>query len=289
MSSAGDVNGDGFDDLVIGVEYADGATNAKGGAGDSYLIFGKADWSTTQTIDFGNSRFSRIVIFGAEGGDQSGSSARSAGDINGDGYDDLAIGAILADGVGNGRISGGETYVLFGKADWTGVTTIDLATLNVSTGITILGADGADQSGISVSSAATSTATVSTTWRSEPVFAGGAGNGKPSAGDSYIVYGKASWTATPTVDLANLGTAGITIFGADGNDNSGGSISGGGDLNGDGFDDLVIGAKKCRCRVQSQEPIRRCVRCFRWSYASPDDRSSQPRQRCAGHFRPGRG
>ncbi len=45
------------------------------------------------------------------------------------------------------------------------------------------------------------------------------------------------------IDLAHLGTAGVTIFGADSNDTSGVSVSNAGDVNGDGFDDLLIGAR----------------------------------------------
>lgn len=64
--------------------------------------------------------------------------------------------------------------------------------------------------------------------------------GNANAGDSYVIFGGSSLSAT--IDLANLGSAGITIFGADFEDHSGSSVSSAGDVNGDGFGDLLIGA-----------------------------------------------
>jgi hypothetical protein len=57
---------------------------------------------------------------------------------------------------------------------------------------------------------------------------------------SYVIFGGASLPAS--IDLANLGNAGITILGADANDRSGRSVSSGGEVNGDGFDVNIIGA-----------------------------------------------
>ena len=57
-----------------------------------------------------------MTVFGADADDYSGATVSGAGDVNGDGYDDLLIGAFGADGLGNNRPSAGETYVIFGKA-----------------------------------------------------------------------------------------------------------------------------------------------------------------------------
>ena len=63
-------------------------------------------------------------IFGADAGDASGCSVSSAGDVNGDGFDDLIVGARLADAAGNAKTDAGESYVIFGQAS--GFADIDL-------------------------------------------------------------------------------------------------------------------------------------------------------------------
>ena len=65
--------------------------------------------------------------------------------------------------------------------------------------------------------------------------------GNSGAGESYLVFGKATTTA---VDLENLGSGGFRIDGIDAGDNSGWSVSGAGDVNGDGLADLIIGAHR---------------------------------------------
>lgn len=80
LSSAGDVNGDGFDDVLIGAFFADAASNAKLSAGDSYLIFGGV--LLPPTIDLANLGTAGVIIHGAEGIDLSGRSVSSAGDVS---------------------------------------------------------------------------------------------------------------------------------------------------------------------------------------------------------------
>ncbi len=115
VSGAGDVNGDGFDDVAITASYANGLGNASNRAGESYIVFGQP--TPLATIDLallgtpgGPAGF---TIIGGDEQDFSGISIHGAGDVNGDGFDDLIIGAVYADGPANQRNLAGESYVIF--------------------------------------------------------------------------------------------------------------------------------------------------------------------------------
>ena len=124
VSAAGDVNGDGFDDFIIGAYFNDaGGTDA----GAAYVIFGKADG--LGSFDLGNLQPSQgFKIQGDEAGDWAGSSVSAAGDVNGDGFDDIVIGAAYY----GYYASTAHAYVIFGKAS--GFGTIDLTGLAASSG-----------------------------------------------------------------------------------------------------------------------------------------------------------
>ncbi len=237
VSGAGDVNGDGFDDVMIAADQGGGSGNGEQFAGETYVIFGQA--SLPPTIELASLGSAGITIFGADAGDQSGYSVSSAGDVNGDGFDDMLIGAFAAAGSGNAKTFAGESYVVFGKASLP--ATIDLGSLG-SAGVTIFGADAGDNSGASVSSAGDVNGDGFGDLVIGAISSSGAGNAEPNAGETYVIFGKASLPTT--INLATLGSAGITIFGADTFDFSGISVSNAGDVNGDGFDDLLIGANR---------------------------------------------
>jgi len=226
VSGAGDVNGDGLADLIVGANGADpGGDNS---AGESYVVFGKA---STTPVDLANLGTGGFRIDGIDAGDLSGYSVSGGGDVNGDGLADLIVGALGADPGGNGFA--GESYVVFGKA---GSASVDLASLGAG-GFSINGIDGWDQSGLAVAGAGD----VNGDGLADLVVGAPFANpgGDDNAGESYVVFGKAS---TTTVDLANLGAGGFRINGIDGSDFSGISVSGTGDVNGDGLADLIVGA-----------------------------------------------
>jgi hypothetical protein len=93
VSSAGDVNGDGFDDLIVGADV--GADPNGSNSGSSYVVFGKsggfAATINLSTLDGTNG----FRLDGVAANDRSGRSVSSAGDVNGDGFDDLIVGAYL--------------------------------------------------------------------------------------------------------------------------------------------------------------------------------------------------
>ena len=107
LLAVGDFNGDGRDDILVGSEAADGPGNSRNLGGEAYVIFGAP--TLGGTIDLLTSE-EGIVIYGGNEGDHLGSAA--AGDVNGDGNDEVLVAAPYADGVGEARLSCGEAYVI---------------------------------------------------------------------------------------------------------------------------------------------------------------------------------
>ena len=242
--TSGDINNDGYNDIIIGASNAD---SNGAGSGSTYVIFGNEDGLNADielsSIANGDGR-AGFRLDGERGRDISGRSV-STGDINNDGHDDLVIGAQWADP--NGHLSG-STYVVFGKAASNFTSgTIDLATIvasNGSSGFRIDGEREGDWSGFSVSAAGD----INNDGYDDIII--GAINASPNGSDSgstYVVFGKAAGDFNSgTIDLATIvasnGRDGFRIDGERTDDSSGYSVASAGDFNGDGYDDIIIGA-----------------------------------------------
>jgi hypothetical protein len=229
VDSAGDVNGDGFDDLIIGAGLA-GPGQARLGA--SYVVFGRADGfdGVLELSDLDGSN--GFQISGEKRKDYSGTSVSSAGDLNGDGFDDVLVGAFGADPNG---FSSGSAYVVFGS-DEDFAPELPLSVLDGTNGFQINGKQPDDDLGQSVASAGD----VNGDGFDDLIIAGF--TALLGAGASYVVFGHAGGFAE-TLDVSSLdGINGFQILGEDAGDGSGGSVASAGDVNGDGFGDLIIGA-----------------------------------------------
>jgi hypothetical protein len=218
VAGAGDVNGDGRADVVVG------AGNV------AYVVFGKASMTNVSLGNLGSGGFR---IDGAKGGDEAGTSVAGAGDVNGDGRADVIVGAPRRDDA-DGRQDTGGAYVVFGK---TSTASVALGSLG-SGGFRIEGAATGDQAGGSVAGAGD----VNGDGRDD-VIVGAAfadNGGRSNAGSAYVVFGRSS---TVSVDLAKLASRGFRIDGAKTGDETGTSVAGAGDVNGDGRRDVLVGAR----------------------------------------------
>lgn len=201
VAMAGDVNGDGFDDVIVGApKYADEI-------GRAYLYHGS---------DSGIGSTPALTLTGEANGDFFGYSVDGAGDVNGDGFDDVVIGAWHH---ADPDIDAGKAYVYFGSS--TGITTTDPFSVtgnpNSELGVSVAGAGDVNGDGY---------ADILVGAYRDDVTA-------PGAGAAYLYWGSANGPVTPGV---------LVAAGEAENDELGFAVSGAGDINGDDFDDLLVGA-----------------------------------------------
>ena len=144
VSGIGDVNGDGFDDLALAAVAADPGNRTD--AGEVYIVFGRpySPASTYYLSDLSSDE--GFQLDGRAAGDGAGWSVSSAGDMNGDGFGDFIIGALMADA--DGKADAGESYVVFGADFLSTVTDTGTSGQDVLTGTaddeTLIGGRGDD-------------------------------------------------------------------------------------------------------------------------------------------------
>jgi len=229
VHAAGDINGDGYADIVIGADASD-ANGPNSGA--AYVVFGHGG-AFSANLDLSSLNGSNgFQLVGALAYDHAGWSVSSAGDINGDGIDDLMVGSIFA---GTPGAYSGAAYVIFGH---TGVfsSTIGLGNL-IGAGVTFTGMSQYELAGFSVSSAGDFNGDGFADMIVSAPYADSTGT---DAGNVYLVFGQANPVSINVTQLE--GSNGFLFFGLGGGDYTGFSVSSAGDVNGDGFDDVIIGA-----------------------------------------------
>jgi hypothetical protein len=190
-----------------------------GKAGQIYLFFGKKNWSGNTLMSNANASF-----LGKQANDRAGRTIAGAGDLNGDGYDDVLVAA----GSNNGA---GQVYLIFGKSsNWS----IDTKLSNINS--SFIGEKSGDvfgrelSGGGDVNNDGFDDILIGSPWNSD--------NGQYS-GKVYLVLGRSDgWTNN--TDISNLIDSSSFIGESAGDFAS--SVAIAGDVNGDGSDDILIGA-----------------------------------------------
>jgi hypothetical protein len=229
VSSAGDFNGDGYDDIIIGAPQSDSGT------GSSYIIFGtSADLRTNPVRVSGLDGTNGITIFGEQHQDLSGYSVAGGFDFNNDGFGDVIIGAPHG-----APTVAGVSYIIYGT-DAIGSGVIYLSELKGIDGFALYGVNASDGSGYSVSSLGD----FNNDGYDDVII--GADKGNMGTGEAYVVYGGEDVAQAGVLGYFSLqhldGLNGFVIRGIRESDKCGCSVSGAGDVNGDGFNDIIIGA-----------------------------------------------
>jgi len=205
VASAGDINGDGFADLIVGASWQD---NIQSDEGAAHVYLGSSTGpATVPHLSLENPLHQR---------GQFGHSVASAGDLNGDGFAELVVGAPFQDG-------GGAAYLYFGSNS--GPTAIpDIALGGLGSGL-------GSGFGKSVASAGDVNGDG---FPDLIVGAHGASNVESGEGAAYVYFGSAHPGTSPDITLENpLHQVGGSL---------GNSVANAGDVNGDGFADLIVGA-----------------------------------------------
>lgn len=205
VASAGDINGDGYDDIIVGAWQYDHGEN---GEGRAYVHLGSA---------LGVNSIPASTMEGDQVTAYYGYSVACAGDVNGDGYDDIIVGAHQ---YSNGQTNEGRAYIYHGSA--TGINIVPAAILEIN--------QSHAQFGCSVSTAGDVNGD-----GFDDIIVGAKfyDNGQLDEGRAYIFHGSITGIiTTPAVSL-------------EGNDNGsffGISVSNAGDINNDGYGDVIVGA-----------------------------------------------
>jgi hypothetical protein len=205
VAGAGDVNGDGYSDVIVGAYMYDNGENNEGAA---FIYHGSATGISTTAA---------ARVESNQAGAYLGFSVASAGDVNGDGYSDVIAGAYYYD---NGENNEGAAFIYHGSASGISATAAAMVESNladVALGYSVAGAGDVNGDGYS------------------DVIAGvlGYGNGQSNEGAAFIYHGSASGISTTTAAIveSNQVNAGFSL-----------SVAGAGDVNGDGYSDVIVGA-----------------------------------------------
>ncbi len=200
----GDFNGDSYDDLVIGSHKWDEGGDSD--IGKAWVYFGSSSGLST-TADW--------TVTGETAGDKFGVSVGNAGDVDDDGYDDILVGAQHVD---NGSTDEGKVYLYYGSSTGPGTTadwTFEPDAHDKYLGTSVRSAGDVNNDGY------------------DDFIVGGQGKGQYAYGSAYVFYGSSTGPGS-SADRSYTGENWASKFGF--------AVSSAGDINDDGYDDVIIGS-----------------------------------------------
>jgi len=221
VSNAGDVNADGYADLIIAAHYASDK------AGASYVVYGSSGGGNLELSELNENYESGFAIQGAGPGHESGFAVGSAGDVNADGYADLIVGAPYASD------KAGASYVVYGSS---GGGNLELSELNETyeRGFVVDGPAANQKLGRYVASAGD----INNDGFDDVHISG---NDEPAK--TYTVIGA---EALSPIDLNTSNSNVFNVSGFDQEDKAAFNTKSAGDVNGDGNIDMIMSARSVR-------------------------------------------
>ncbi len=202
VSTAGDINGDGYSDIVAGARYYDNGQTDEGAA---FVYYGSASGVNTTPL----------ILEADQAGANFGSSVAAAGDVNGDGYGDIVVGAFYYD---NSQTNEGAVFFYYGSASGVNTTPVILESNQAEAYFGCSASTAGDVNGDGYSDII--------------VGAYYYDNGQSDEGAAFVYHGSAS----------GLGVTPVVLEADQADARFGSSVATAGDVNGDGYSDIIVGA-----------------------------------------------